>query len=149
MKQRYMHVMLIAIVSVGMAACAGLEPPAALDTGGGESVESPLPTPTDEEGTVASTPAGTGAGAVQSVVAQAKEDLAERLAVEAATIEVIETEEVVWRDSSLGCPQPGMAYMQVLIDGMLVRLRHGDNVYEYHSGGNRGPFLCENPTKDK
>lgn len=127
MQQRCPYIMLIAVMGMSIAA----------------------PTPTDEEETVAPTSAGTGAGVVQNVVTQAKEDLAERLAVDAAGIEVIETQEVVWRDSSLGCPQPGMVYAQVLTDGMLVRLRHGESVYEYHSGGNRGPFLCENPTQDK
>jgi hypothetical protein len=149
MKQRYRYVMLIAILMIGMAGCSRPEPPAAPSPRGGESVESPLPTPTDEEETVAPTPAQSGAGAAPSMIARAKEDLAERLAVDPADIEVIETQEVVWRDSSLGCPQPGMVYAQVLTDGMLVRLRHGDSVYEYHSGGSRGAFLCENPAQDK
>ena len=76
-------------------------------------------------------------------VEQAVADLAERLEVEAGEIEVVEVEFVTWPDSSLGCPQPGMAYTQVPQDGMLIRLRAAGEGYDYHSGGGRDPFLCE------
>jgi hypothetical protein len=55
---------------------------------------------------------------------------------------VLAAEEVTWPDTSMGCPQPGMAYLQVPQDGMLIRLNAGGRVYAYHSGGNRAPFLC-------
>jgi hypothetical protein len=58
-------------------------------------------------------------------------------------IEVVSSEAVTWNDGSLGCPQPGMAYVQVQVDGSLIRLRAGGRDYEYHSGGQRGPFLCQ------
>jgi hypothetical protein len=78
------------------------------------------------------------------LIAQAKEYLAQRLAIEPDRIEVLEARAVVWPDSSLGCPQPGMAYKQVPEDGVLIRLAVGDQSYEYHGGGGRDPFLCEN-----
>lgn len=78
-----------------------------------------------------------------SLVEQAKEDLAERLGIETAAIELLSFEEVVWPDSSLGCPQPGMRYKQVPYDGALIRLSALGKVYDYHSGGSRGVFLCE------
>ena len=79
--------------------------------------------------------------------ALAKNDLAARLSVPIETIQVVEQQSVTWRDSSLGCPQPGMQYMQVLIEGMLLRLSVNGQVYNYHMGGNRAPFLCEGATK--
>lgn len=86
--------------------------------------------------------------ALQSLVMQAKEDLARRLSIEVDQIGLVEVEVVVWPDSSLGCPQPGMAYTQVLQDGLLIRLSVGRHMYEYHSGSNRPPFLCEQAIKD-
>jgi hypothetical protein len=98
-----------------------------------------------EKATPASTPSDSG---LQKFVNQAKQDLAQHLDISPDKIEVVEVKAVVWRDSSLGCPQPGMAYLQVLQDGLLIRLKVGDKIYNYHSGGNRPPFLCENPARD-
>lgn len=81
------------------------------------------------------------------LVLQAKEDLAKRLGVQIAEIELLSYEEVVWPDASLGCPQPGMAYTQVPQDGTLIRLQAKDKIHNYHSGGNRGVFLCEQTFK--
>ncbi len=80
----------------------------------------------------------------QPFVRLAQEDLAKRLSVPAEQIELVEVRNVVWPDKGLGCPQPGMAYTQVQVDGQLIRFRAGGRLYEYHSGGNRPPFLCEN-----
>ena len=91
----------------------------------------PIPTPSNQS--------------LQKLVTQAKEDLAKRLNIATDQIDLIELQSVVWPDGSLGCPQPGMGYIQVQVDGLLIRLRVGSRVYEYHSGGNRGPFLCEQP----
>lgn len=78
-------------------------------------------------------------------VSQAIADLAERLGVAPAEIEVVSVEAVVWPDGSLGCPQPGMLYPQVLQDGMRIRLGVAGVIYQYHSGERRAPFLCTNP----
>lgn len=75
-------------------------------------------------------------------VRSAIEDLAGRESIASADIEVVSVEEVVWPDSSLGCPQPGMRYLQVLQDGMRIILRANGREFDYHSGGNRAPFLC-------
>ncbi|GAA1532366.1 hypothetical protein [Kribbella lupini] len=80
-----------------------------------------------------------------SPLEQAKADLAERLGVPVDDVTVVSSEEVTWPDSSLGCPQPGMMYAQVLTDGSRILLSAGGRTYEYHSGGHRAPFLCETP----
>jgi hypothetical protein len=82
--------------------------------------------------------------ALQQTVKRAQEDLARRLGIETDQIEVVEVQSVVWPDGGLGCPQPGMAYTQVQVDGLLIRLQAGGQVYDYHSGGVRSPFLCKN-----
>ena len=83
------------------------------------------------------------------LVIQAKEDLAGRLGISPNHIALLSYEEVVWPDASLGCPQPGMAYIQVPQDGALIRLSAEGQVYDYHSGGNRDVFLCEQVLKVK
>lgn len=80
---------------------------------------------------------------LDNLIQSAKEDLAQRLSIKPDQIEVIEARLVVWPDASMGCPQPGMRYKQVPYDGALIRLRAEGRVYEYHSGGARGLFLCE------
>jgi hypothetical protein len=83
---------------------------------------------------------------LDNLIQSAKADLAQRLSIKPDQIEVIEARSVVWPDASMGCPQPGMRYKQVPYDGALIRLRAEGRVYEYHSGGARGLFLCEQPS---
>lgn len=84
---------------------------------------------------------------IAKLVQQAQQDLARRLGVPGESIEFLEFEEVVWPDSSLGCPQPGIAYTQVMVDGYRILLQHEGKVYAYHGGGERPPFWCQNPQK--
>jgi len=77
------------------------------------------------------------------LVATARANLAKRRGVALDAIEVVEVRSVTWPDPSLGCPQPGMAYKQVPVDGVLIRLRVDGTIFNYHSGGGQEPFLCE------
>ncbi|NCF67022.1 MAG: hypothetical protein GWP61_13690 [Chloroflexi bacterium] len=83
--------------------------------------------------------------AIQGWVNQATEDLATRLKPSIPEIEFLSFEEKVWSDSSLGCPQPGMRYLQVLKEGYLIRLSANNQTYNYHGSGDRPPFLCQQP----
>jgi hypothetical protein len=80
---------------------------------------------------------------LRRVTTQAIDDLAGRLALPVARIEFVELKPMLWPDSGLGCPRPGMVYPQVQQDGYLIRLRAGKHEFAYHGGGRRGPFLCE------
>jgi hypothetical protein len=46
-----------------------------------------------------------------------------------------------WRDSSLGCPKPGMAYLDVITPGHKVTLRANGQIYVVHEAKNRA-FVC-------
>lgn len=81
----------------------------------------------------------------RGVSADAVRDLARRLGVDPQQVTVVSTEEVTWRDASIGCPRPGMMYPQVLTNGSRVVLEAEGQRYEYHAGGRRSAFLCENP----
>lgn len=75
-------------------------------------------------------------------------DLAQRLTLDASAIEVSSATLVEWPDSSLGCPQPGMQYAQMLTDGARIVLNARGKQYRYHAGGSRMPFLCEQPVEE-
>lgn len=108
------------------------------------SLLAPIATLVQEEVEVMST-AEVSPGS-QGWVDEALADLAERLTIDVTQIEVVEVKAVVWPDGSLGCPESGVAYIQVQREGLLIRLRVGKRVYQYHSGGGSPPFLCEHPS---
>jgi hypothetical protein len=54
---------------------------------------------------------------MQRMTGTAREALAQDLGVASDMPQLVEREAVTWRDGSLGCPQPGMDYAQVLIEG--------------------------------
>lgn len=93
------------------------------------------PTPTPGGAAPTGTPGGTA-------VEQAKADLVKKLG---GQVTVVSAEEITWSDGSLGCPESGMHYTQALVNGMRIVLEANGKRYEYHSGGTRPPFLCENP----
>ena len=103
--------------------------------------DSPLPFPAerDESGPV-SVPAQ-----AEAAVAWAVADMAERLGISEDEIEVVLLESVQWRDSSLGCPEPGMVYAQVITPGYRFVLGGGGEQFEYHSAkGSERAIFCPN-----
>ncbi len=72
----------------------------------------------------------------------ALDDLAGRLGLSRSAIEVLSVEEQTWNDASLGCPEPGKMYAQVMTPGFLVRLKAGGQTYEYHASKGLA-VLCE------
>jgi hypothetical protein len=99
--------------------------------------EQPIP---NKPGAPSAAPFG---GPTPGHVAEAVADLAGRLGVDPREITVVSQEEVTWPDASLGCPEPGMLYAQVLTDGIRIVLESDGRRYDYHSGGQLGPFWCE------
>jgi len=83
------------------------------------------------------------------LIEQSIKDLARRESVSPSIIKVVGYEELTWPDTSLGCPHPGMRYLQVPQDGARIILQLNDRMYVYHSGGNRPPFLCTKPVRNK
>jgi len=83
---------------------------------------------------------------LQGLIEKAKEDLAQRLAISVNEIILLEATSVVWPDASLGCPQEGMEFAQVLTPGYLIRLESGNQEFEYHASKRTYIIHCENPT---
>ena len=70
-----------------------------------------------------------------AMVQTARKDLAQRLGLPERSIELVgPVEEVTWPDASLGCPEPGMIYAQIITHGYRFKLQSGDKLYEYHAG---------------
>jgi hypothetical protein len=82
---------------------------------------------------------------LSAFVGQAKADLARRQGATPDAISVLEARAVTWPNPGLGCPKPGMAYKQVPVDGLLIRLSLDGHIFSYHGGGGKPPFLCEQP----
>ena len=95
---------------------------------------SPEPVPTLEPGTTGEVP--------EALLDAIKKDLAARTGADPASIEVVRAQAVVWNDGSLGCPQPGMEYTQMLVDGYWVVLRYGGQDYDYRATQSGYFLLC-------
>ena len=87
------------------------------------------------------TPASSGP---ENLIGMVKADLAQRLSVSAEQINVVESVEVEWSDSSLDCPQPDMLYTQVITPGYRILLEVNGQTYEYHSNRDTHFVYCEN-----
>ncbi|MFN8471805.1 MAG: hypothetical protein U0822_06390 [Anaerolineae bacterium] len=80
-----------------------------------------------------------------TAVANAQADLARRLGIAPASIAVAQAESVTWPDASLGCPQPGVMYMQIVTPGYRVVLSAGGREYDYRATSDGQVRLCERP----
>jgi len=59
--------------------------------------------------------------------------LTAELGVPETEVSVIAVEAVEWSDSSLGCPEPGMAYLTVITPGYRIILEVAGLHYEVHT----------------
>ena len=103
--------------------------------------DTPPPSLTPVSAVAGDVPAG-----LQPAVDAATADLAARLNVDPASIVVTSAAEVTWPNSAAGCEQPGMVYMQVLVDGAEIILASNGVAYRYTSDGSGDPTLCQQKT---
>jgi hypothetical protein len=64
-------------------------------------------------------------------------DAAKRLGVKENAVVLTRAERVTWNDGSLGCPQPGVGYIQALVPGFRVVARTADRELIYHTDESR------------
>ena len=76
------------------------------------------------------------------LVKAAQQALADRLGASVDAISVESVEEVTWPDSALGCPEPGMMYLQVLTSGYRIVLSAEGTEYVYHTDRSERIVLC-------
>jgi hypothetical protein len=81
----------------------------------------------------------------EDALAAAVANLAEKSGVAPAEITLVSMEAVEWNDASLGCPQEGFMYAQVITPGYLIMLEAGGQEYAYHTDQQgKNIVLCEN-----
>jgi len=79
----------------------------------------------------------------EAALAAAVADLSEQTGVPADEIKLVSMEAVEWNDASLGCPQEGFMYAQVITPGYLIMLEANGQLYEYHTDQKTNVVLCE------
>jgi hypothetical protein len=77
-----------------------------------------------------------------AAVDAATTDAASHLGVSRDTLRVEQVQSRKWPDSSLGCPQPGQLYSQVVTPGYLIVISSGSHQLEYHTDERTRVTLC-------
>lgn len=90
----------------------------------------------------------TDAPPVKKFVDLAKKDLLSRTQVDAASINLASSEEVLWPNAALGCPEPGKTYAQGRVPGFRIWLEAGGVQYDYHTDWEGQVILCPDPGLD-
>jgi hypothetical protein len=83
---------------------------------------------------------------LRQLVEQSRNDLASKLGVEPSAITVAEARHVIWPDGSAGCAEPGYEYMQMLTEGVLIRLKADGRIFQYHAGAAGPAVHCAKPS---
>ena len=100
--------------------------------------------PSDQPG--ASQPAGSGTSGLPATITDPIiVDVAGLAGVAIDGVTVVSAEAVTFPDGSLGCPEPGMAYSQVVTDGYKIVLTAGGKTYDYRGTGPGTFRRCTNP----
>ncbi|WP_292833382.1 hypothetical protein [Microbacterium sp.] len=125
----------IAIAALALSACAGAS---TAGSSGSPSESTRPPFRTTEPSPLA--PSGTPTTVSAARWTAILDDLAARGV--GGVPEIVSAEEVVFGDSSLGCPTPGVSYTQSLVDGLRVIVRVDGAQYDYRFGSSDAPTLC-------
>ena len=82
----------------------------------------------------------TGADSWESpkLVVEARNVLANRLSVSPDDLEFVSQEDVLWPDTSLGCPEPGQMYAKVIVPGYRFTFSYDGSLYEVHTASEDG-----------
>jgi hypothetical protein len=80
--------------------------------------------------------------ASEKMVALVKGHLAQKLGIAIDQIVLSDIKPVVWRDAGLGCPKPGVDYIQVETPGYNILLETGGNSYRYHTDQTKRFVQC-------
>lgn len=105
----------------------------------------PLPTPPNMPELVPATPEAESMPLNEQnrpMVERVQQQAAQQAKVDASAVNVVSIEAVEWSDGSLGCPQPGVMYPQVITPGYRVVVEANGTQYEYHTDMNTSVVYC-------
>jgi hypothetical protein len=80
--------------------------------------------------------------ASEKMVDLVKGHLAQRLNIAVDQLVLLDIKPVVWRDAGLGCPKPGVDYIQIETPGYNILLKAGENTYRYHTDQTKRFVQC-------
>ena len=100
-----------------------------------DAIDAPLTLEESTADTAAATvvPSAAATPTLSGATAQLVAAIAADLGVPPESVQVIAVEPRDWPDTSLGCPQPGMLYAQVITPGYLVLVEVSGERIEYHT----------------
>jgi hypothetical protein len=87
-------------------------------------------------------PAGTSVELPPQLRARVLADAARRGGVSEREVVVRSAQAVQFPDGSLGCPQPGMMYTQMVVPGYRVVVEAGGKTFDYRSTRDGEPAIC-------
>ncbi len=128
------HAVILPVIALCFWILMGCQPGGADGKQGQISSPTASPTPKVVGGSI---PAGSDAQ-----VAEVKNDAAKRLGVSADAVQITSVQEEQWGDTSLGCPEPGKMYAQVITPGYRITAEVQGKVYEYHTDRGSRVVLC-------
>lgn len=70
-------------------------------------------------------------------------DAAGRTGVSRASVSAVSARAQTWNDGSLGCPEPGMAYTQVLTEGYQIMVSAAGRTLDYRTSSQGAVKLCD------
>jgi hypothetical protein len=76
------------------------------------------------------------------MVTLVKQHLAQKLSIAVDQIMLSAVKPVVWRDAGLGCPKPGVDYIQMETPGYNILLEAGGKTYTYHTDETKRFVQC-------
>ncbi len=83
----------------------------------------------------AASPAGGTIDLPASITDPVVAEIARDAGVPIDQVAIVSAAAVTFPDGSLGCPEPGMAYTQVLTDGYQIVAEAGGTTYDYRGSG--------------
>lgn len=92
-------------------------------------------------------PAAAAGERTESPAKLSLEIVARHLSVDAGELKVVRVEPMQWRDSAIGCPEPGMGYTQVVTYGYFALVRDASGMtHRVHMADGMG-FVCDHDPK--
>lgn len=138
---KLLHFATLLLLAMAVVACGtsvdsvpdtGTDVPSS-ETAAESSPLSPPPTPPSNQPEQEESPVTTPSEETAQVVAVAKERLARELDTSTEVVEILAVEPTEWSDASLGCPEPGKMYAQVVTPGYRVLLEVEGEQFEVHT----------------
>lgn len=69
-------------------------------------------------------------------------NLSQQMSISAESVSIDSVESVTWSNGGLGCPEEGMAYAEVMVEGSRITLEADGETFTYHTSSGGEFVLC-------